>query len=583
MSFTVEQYSSVTTNTQVEIDSSMYTSASYNDHLVKEISKLESEKRQHEQEVEQLKVHNKKLIDSHEALEKKFDNLEEEKMAEKRKLEKQIEYLVDQQNKIKKLAMEEKLNISSKLEEKNEETLTSQTVLDGVCKEVEYYRLRVKEMVAEKSEENLILQATFDDVHKELEYYKSFVKEKVEEKSKELEYYKLLAKEKEELLEEQMIKFEKQELRNTELMEIQEAIVKEKDALLDSQAKTMAELTNKLKMSTESVENERIQKSIAETNKQILEENLKELKAELYQTKAMCDHLKLNLEKHEKDKLDHLQSVNEEKDLELSRVENKMHKELDELQSVISNLRHEKIQLTTENNLLSDTIDKLRIGEDEKTTQTSDLELPMTELNNKLHDIKEQHCAMEKSFKNQLAEKEQEIVESKRLQEILNEKLEAETNKVRKFEQKIDKLIAVLEEHKEIEVQLKEKITGLETDIEDCNKKLESITLQLKDAKEKASLLDKTQTKIAQYESDISLTKETKNKEVESLSLQLKEYVEKAEAQAKRIMQYKNEILLMKENNNKEFREREAVITEKQNTIEKLREQNSVLGMLLGW
>ena len=527
MSFTVEQYPSGV-NTQDEVDSSMYASASDNDHLVKEISKLEMEKRQHEQEVEQLKMHNKKLVDSYEALEKKLGNLEEEKMAEVRRLEKQIEYMADQQSRIEKSAMEEKLNISSKLEEKNEETLTMQAALDDACKE--------------------------------------------------LEYCKLLVKEKEELLEEQMIEFKKQELINNELMGIQEAIVKEKDALLDSQAKSIVELTNKLKMSTENVENERSQKSTVESDKQILEENLKKLMAELCQTKATCEHLKLNFEKHEKDKLDRLQSVNQEKELELSRLENKMRQQLVELQSTISSLRDEKVQLTSEKSSLSDTINKLRIEIGERTAQISDLELSVTDFNNKLLDINEQHCAMEKSYKNQLAEKEQAVAELNRLQESLNERLEAETNKLRKSEQKIDKLMTVLKEHKENEVQLKEKIAELEADIEDSNKKIDSLTSQLKDAKVKVSSVDETQTRI---ESDISLTKETKNKEVELLSSQLKECKEKSEAQARKIIQHKNDILLIKETKNKEVRERESVITEKQRTIEKLKEENSALGINL--
>ena len=535
MSFTVEHQTPFTTSTPVtntrdEVDSSMYASASDNDDLVKEISKLEIEKRQHEQEVEELKVHNKKLVESHEALERKLDSLKEEKMADMKRLEKQIEDMADQLSKSKKLAVEENLNISGKLEEKNEEAITLKTLLNAT--------------------------------------------------QKELEQYKLLVEEKEELLQEKTIESKKQELKITELLGIQEAMVKEKNTLLDSQTKIVVELTNKLKVSTENIEIERIQRNMVDADKQSLEESLKELKAELSQEKEVCEHLKSQLEKCEKDKLNQLKSVDHEKDLELSRVEKEMSQQLLELQSTISHLRDEKVQLIAENSSFSDTINKLRIEIKEKKLQISSLELSVMDLNHKLHDVNERHSDMEKNYKNLLATKEQVVIELTKFHKDLNEKLQLETNKLNISEQKVDKLTALLKEQKENEIQLKETITKLETGVRENDKKVDSFTLQLKEAKESVASADRTQAeKIARYERDISLMKETNNKKVDTLLSQLKEYKEKSETQAKIIIQYESDVSRMKETNSKEFKEREAVIGEKQRIIEKLEEQNSILGM----
>ena len=514
MNFTVEHCTSVT-NTHDEVDRSMYTSASDNDHLVKEISKLEAEKKQLEQEVEELKGHNKKLVDTREALEKKLDGIEEEKMTEVRRLEKQIEYMTDQQNTIEKLAEDEELDKSNELGEKG---LTMQTTLD---------------------------------------VFRS-----------ELDHYKLLVKEKEELLQQEMIKFK---VKNAELLGMQVAIVKEKDALLDSQAKSIVELTNKLKMRVENVEYERNQKSTAEIDKESLEENLKELKAELSQAKATCEHLKLSLEKQEKDKLDQLKLVNQEKDLELSRVENETRKQLVELQSTISSLRDKMVELTTGNSLMSDTIKKLRTELEEKTVQISDLELSITNLKSKLNDAGEKRFEVEKIYKNEVAEKEKVILELTTSYETLSQKFEAETSKFQESEQEIDKLTLALKNHKENEAQLEAKIAEFEMDMKENNKTVGSLTLQLKDAREKVSLADEILANISQ-------AKEAKNKEVESLSLQLKEYTEKSETHNRQISQYQNDISIMEETNSKEFRKKEAVIEEKERSIEKLKEQNSSLG-----
>lgn len=541
MSFTVEHHTPVTSSTPVtnstpvtytrdEVDSSMYASASDNDDLVKEISKLEIEKRQHEQEVEELKVHNKKLVESHEALERKLDSLKEEKMADMKRLEKQIEDMADQLSKSKKLAVEENLDISGKLEEKNEEAITLKTLLNAT--------------------------------------------------QRELEQYKLLVEEKEELLQEKTIESKKQELKITELLGIQEAMVKEKNALLDSQTKIVDELTNKLKVSTENIEIEQIQRNMVDADKQSLEESLKELKAELNQEKEVCEHLKSQLEKYEKDKLNQLKSVHHEKDLELSRVEKEMSQQLLELQSTISHLRDEKVQLIAENSSFSDTINKLRIEIKEKKLQVSSLELSVMDLNHKLHDVNERNSDMEKNYKNQLATKEQVVIELTKLHRDLNEKLQLETNRLNVSEQKVDKLTALLKEQEENEIQLKETITKLETGVRENDKKVDALTLQLKEAKESVASAYRTQAeKIARYESDISLMKETNNKKVNALSSQLKEYKEKSETQAKIIIQYESDVSRMKETNNKEFKEREAVIGEKQRIIEKLEEQNSILGM----
>ena len=519
MDFTVEHCSSVT-DPHDEVDSSMYTSASDNDHLVKEITKWVAEKKQLEQEVEELKVHNQELVDTQEALEKKLNGVKEEKMVEVRRLEKQIEYMTDQQNSIEESGKEEKL--SNKLEEKG---LTMQVTLN-------VFRT-------------------------------------------ELDHYKLLVKEKEELLQEEMVKFKEQKLKNAELLRMQE----EKDTLLDSQAKSIVELTNKLKMSVENMEYERYQKSAAEIDKESLEENLKELKAELSQAKATCEHLKLSLEKQE---LDQLKLINQEKDLELSRVENETRKQLVELQSTISNLREKMIELTTGNSLMNDTIKKLRAELEEKTVQICDLEFSITDLKSKLRNTSEKHFEMERNHNSEVAEKEKVILELTTSYETLNQKLEAETNKFKHSEQEIDKLTTALKNHEENRAQLEAKIAELEMDMKKSNKTVDTLTSQLKDAREKVSLADEMQArKIEQYESDISLTKETKNKEIESLSLQLKEYIEKSKAQDRQIIQYQNDISLIKETNSKEFEKKDAVIEEKEKTIEKMKEQNSSLGIII--
>ena len=522
MNFTVEHCTSVA-DPHDEVDCSMYTSASDNDHLVKEITKLEAEKKKLEQEVEELKIHNQKLLDLQEALEKKLDGVEEEKMVEVR-LEKQIEYMTDQQNSIEESGEEEKLDTSNKLEEKG-----------------------------------LTMQATLD-------YFRT-----------ELDHYKLKVKEKEELLQEEIIKSKEQELKNAELLRMQE----EKDTLLDSQAKSIVELTNKFKMSVENMEYERYQKSAAEIDKESLEENLKELKAELSEAKATCEHLKLSLEKQEKDKLDQLKLINQEKDLELSKVENETRKQLVELQSTISNLRDKMLELTTGNSLMNDTIKKLKTELEEKTVHISDLELSITDLKSKLRDTSEKHFEMERNYKSEVAEKEKVILELTTSYEALNQKLEAETSKFKHSEQEIDKLTTALKNHEENRAQLEAKIAELEMDMKKSNKTVDTLTLQLKDAREKVLLADEMQArKIEQYESDISLTKETKNKEIESLSLQLKEYIEKSKTQDKQIIQYQNDISLIKETNSKEFEKKDAAIEEKERTIEKLKEQNSSLGTL---
>jgi len=526
MNFTVEHCLSIGGNTQDEVDCSMYTSASDNDHLVKEISKLEVEKRQHEQEVEQLKVHNKKLVDSHEMLEKKLDSLAEEKMAEVQKLEKQIEYMANEQSKSEKSAMEEKLIISNELEEKNEEMLRLKTNLDLAHKE--------------------------------------------------LETCKFLIDNKEKLLQEQMIEFKKQELKITELLEIQDLMVKEKNALLDSHARDIAELTNNLKVSTENVENERSQRCKADAEKENLEEHLERLKVDLVQVNETCELLKSKLEKYEKDKLDQLKSVHEEKNLEVSRVESEMHQQLLELRSTISTLKDDKIQLTNENDSLNDRASKLKYEMEEKNVRISSLELTLADLNHKLHDSAEQNYVMERNYKDQLANKEQIVAELTILRESLNEKLQAEASKLKKSEQKLDKLTTLLKEHKENEKQLKEKIAKLETDIEENNKEMDTLTLQLKDAEEKIVSTDQVQLeKISQYENKILLVQEIND----SLTSQLKEYKEKSEMQTKNITQYMSDISLLNKTNDKELKEKEVVIVEKQRTIEKLEEQKSVLGM----
>ena len=532
MNFTVEHHTSVM-NTQDEVDSSMYTSASDNDHLVKEISKLEIEKRQYEQEVEQLQVDNKKLVDSVEVLERKLDNLEEEKMTELRRLEKQVEDMADRLSKSEKLATEEKADVCSRQEEKNK---------------------------------TVMLQTLLDTAHKELEQCK------------------LLMKEKEELLQKQTIEFKKQELKITELIRAQGAIVKEKDALLDSQAKNIVELTNKLKMSMDNVENKKSQRSMAVSEKQSLEEHLKELKAELSQQEAACEHLKSKLETREKEKLDQLKSVQQE-NLELSKVENEMRQQLFELQSMISNLRDEKVQLIAENSSLNDTINKLRIEVKEKTVKISSLDVSIVELNHQLHDITEQRREMEENYQNQLADKEKVVIELTKLQEDLSIKLQTETSKLNNSEKNIIKLTVLLKEQKDNETQLKENIVKLETNVKEDNNKLDAVTLQLKEAKETAALVNAAQMeRIAQHKNEILQIKEISDRKVDTLTSQLQEYVEKSERQAEKITQYESDISLLKETNGKELKEKEALILEKQDLIEKLNEQNSALGMaILNW
>ena len=85
--------------------------------------------------------------------------------------------------------------------------------------------------------------------------------------------------------------------------------------------------------------------------------------------------------------------------------------------------------------------------------------------------------------------------------------------------------------------------------------------------------------RIVQYEKEILQIKETSNIKIDTLSSQVQEYVEKFERQAEKITQYESDISLLKETNSRELKEKEAVIVEKQEMIEKLNEENSVLGV----
>ena len=307
---------------------------------------------------------------------------------------------------------------------------------------------------------------------------------------------------------------------------------------------------------------------------------MKELESKLSQEKATCEHLKSKLEKYEKDQLDQLKSIHQEKNLELSRVENEMRQQILELESMVSSLEDEKAKVTAENCLLNDTINKLRIEVKEKMVQISSLELSVKDVSHKLHDSNKQNCEMERNYKSQLTDKEQVVFELTKLKETLTEKLQAESSKLDKSERKVDELTIQLNDHRDKETQFNKNIAKLEADIKENIKKIEVLVKQLEDANERAALVDQTQLeRITQYESDISLMKEANNKKIDFLSMHLKEYKEKSEAQTREIIQYKSDISLLKESSSKEFEEKEAVILEKQRTIEKLEEQKSTLGM----
>lgn len=570
MTFSVEQIRSVMSPQVEAVDSSMYASASDNDHLVKEISKLEMEKKQQEQEVEQLRKHNQKLVNSNETLERKLHSLADEKTAEVRMLEKQVEDMTKQLSKSEKSAVEEKLNISNKLEEKCEETLTLKGTLEANQKELEQYKLLAKE------KEELLWEQMIEYKHQELKMTELLgIKETmVKEKNVLLDTHAKDIAELTNKLKFQVDECKKQELKITELLATQEAIVKEKDALLDHQAKNITELINKLKMNTENIEIERNQRSMADADRLNLEEKLKELQDKLSHEKATCEYYKSKLEKNHE--LEQLKIVHQEKNLELSRVEN----QLLELQSVISNLRDDKIYLNTENNSLNNIINALRAEIKEKAMKISTLELSVTDLNHKLHDTNERYCEMERNYTKQLVDKEQVINELTKLQEGLNGKLQAEARKLKRSEEEIDKLTVLLEVHEKNELEFKEKNAKLEKDAMEKHIKLNSVILELKNVKERAALSDKMQEeKIAKYQSDISLMREANNKKIDSLSSQLKDYMEQSETQAKTIAQYESDILLLKDSSSKEFEEKDSAIVEKERMIENLERQNSELGM----
>jgi len=500
-----------------EVDASMYTSASENESQFEEILKLESEKKELEQELEQLKLHNAQLVSSSETLEKKVAALSEEKLAETERLEQQLKYLTDQQNESQRIVMEERLSTSSKFEEKEKEIDKLKTSVETLQQEllqcrqqaVEKDKLLHDEQTESKRklvEQNLSISTKYEEKDKQIEKLKTDMeilqqelvqyKQEVEEKDKIL--YDQQTENERKVLEERLTNLNKFEEKDKQIEGLKKSIgtlqqellqcrqnVEEKDKLLndlqtESERKVVEErLTNSSKFEEKNKEIEILRKSV-ENLQQQLQQCIQNFHDTEKEQKLKIENQKSNMLKQQK-KLDSLQQELFQYKESIEEKDKLLHEQvlkIDDQSSKITQLQEEQQNDAKLKDGLLDSKGK-DIRELTKKLQSSAEEIAAEKLHRQKLDMEKQ------KLEETISQLEQELHLFKTDNEELKSKFNTNELELRKYKtQMAEELHQMQSSHQEksetLEKELSQKLEETKSENTSLRKSKEQLNFEIK-------------------------------------------------------------------------------------------------------
>ncbi|XP_065883656.1 RB1-inducible coiled-coil protein 1-like [Dysidea avara] len=456
----------VVSRPQDEVDASMYTSASENESQFEEISKLETEKKELEQEMEQLKLHNAQLASSSETLEKKLAALSEEKVMETEKLEQQLQYMTEKQNESQRNAMEVRLSNSSRFEEKDKQIEKLQTSMEALQQEL----LQCKQQVEVKDK---LLHEEQTESQRKIEEERLSNSSKFEEKNKQIEALKT-----------------NMEALQQELLQCKQ-LAEEKDKLLheqqtESQRKVLEErLSHSRKFETKDKEIE------------VLKESVDNLQQQLQQ----CIQKFQETEREQKLKIEKQKS-----DISV----------LLKQQKKMESLPQELLQY------------KQSIEEKDKLLQEQALKID--DQSSEITQLQEQHIKDTKLKDTLLESKGKDIRDLNKKLEIATEKISAEKThqqkldtEKQKLEEELSKLKQELHKVKADNEELKSKCNTTEVELQKYNTQVVEELHQLKSIhQEKSETLDRTEKELSQKLEELKSENSSLRKDKEQLNVEVK-------------------------------------------------------------